>query len=226
MKKLSKILLVTILSVLVVSLFACMGSDGTASTGYLSNFDEKEIETVSIIDSNGTEQQITHNYGILVEKSKMKGTVEKLSKDVTVLYEAHFESEDGTYYYDKLVVKVGKDKVKDFIEAIKNNEDISISSINVETIKIKEGEVVSVGNRGFEKIDIEINAGSSSNSNGTSDIIIYVFLGLIVAVIIGSAVYKFVKAKKMAKKQAEQQQNVENTENTGDSENKGGDFFS
>lgn len=219
MKKISKILVLMVLSVFVVSLFACFGSDGTASTGYLNDYDEEKI--VDVIDSSENKNQITHSYSILTEKSNIKKLAEDFAKKdgTVVLYEYYPVDEDGNYSYVKLVLKVENDKVASFVSYIKEQADIS--NINVETIKIFTD--VPNENIGYEKIDIEINAGSSKGSGSTSNIILYVFLGLIVAVIIGSSIYKFVKAKKAMKKQQEQPKE-ENTENP--DENKGGDFFS
>ena len=180
-----------------------------------SHIDEEKIEVVA----NGDSKQITHGYSVLVEQEKIKETVEKLITNATienVLYEYCPISSDGeTYYYVKLVLKIKEENVESFIT--NNIDKLDISSSYIKTVDVE------TSNVGFEKIDIEINAGSSKGSSDTSSIIIYVFLGLIVAVIIGSSIYKFVKARKAMKKQQEQSQE-ENQDNN--SENKGGDFFS
>ncbi|MBQ0098942.1 MAG: hypothetical protein KBS91_00140, partial [Firmicutes bacterium] len=98
MKKLSKLLVMAVLLVFVVSLFACFGADGTASTGYYSNYEEEKVQIV--IDSSENKQQKTHHYSILTEKSNIKTLAESLStkEGVSILYEYYPLSEDGQVY--------------------------------------------------------------------------------------------------------------------------------
>ena len=94
-----------------------------------------------------------------------------------LLYQYQPVSNDGAvYYYVKLVVKIPTDKVAGYTAYIKSNAS-DISSISVEKIAV-DTELTDVH---FSKIDIELNAGSSSSGSDSTNIVIYVFLGLIVA---------------------------------------------
>ncbi len=223
MKKISKFLVLVVLVLMVSSLFACMGSDGTTSTGYNVGFDESKIQIVA--DSDESPKQTTYSYQVSVEQAKLDEAVAKLvGIKANVLYDYRPSDDEGNVVYVKLILKVKKEEASGFIA--NNVKTLNVLSSSVETIAV---DSVLGQNIGFEKIDIEISVGSSSKS-GSSDVILYVFLGLIAAVLIGSFIYKTIKMKKMTKK-PENPDNapvdeVSNEVSNDNSEDKGGDFFS